>query len=416
MSWTFLSAIFLPTLVIFLTLRFRSKPSSKPSSVGDDIKRTRAIANFTAFDAKSLNVRLRLRAGPNVRLTTAFGIRNSFTTTDDAEHLEFLRRAVLVIKSADGAAWRRVWTLANGRMDSLAPRDHGLRLNIERIARVLCFDAVLELLFPQTRVRPLDVGGADRATKLVNVLWLESKRDPAGTEASTARAYALESLHEAMRGLVSEPEEEALGLIMPAYETLWRVVLLTYVHVAFRYVDSETRDLVHEVVDVVSRNGGCRGARSQLHLNVDNFAREALRLYPPTKRIYRASDTLKVAADVESLHHDERIWGTDALEFRPGRFATLTQDQCDAYMPFGVGKNACPAANGFGNRAIAFLVVVLLSRLGSRESGARVCFGPSGLDRDVKAPLPNGRDDMEGWVVSLSGMDDVEPRMEWEKV
>lgn len=273
MSWTFLSTIFLPTLVIFLTLRFRSKPSSKPSSVGDDIKRTSAIANFTAFHAKSLNVRLRLRAGPNVRLTTAFGIRNSFTTTDDAEHLEFLRRAVQVIKSADGAAWRRVWTLANGRMDSLAPRDHGLRLNIERIARVLCFDAVLELLFPQTRVRPLDVGGADRATKLVNVLWLESKRDPAGTEASTARAYALESLYEAMRGLVSEPEEEALGLIMPAYETLWRVVLLTYVHVAFRYVDSETLDLVREVVEVVSRNGGCRGARSQLHLNVDNFAR-----------------------------------------------------------------------------------------------------------------------------------------------
>ncbi|KAF6806510.1 hypothetical protein CSOJ01_08792 [Colletotrichum sojae] len=230
----------------------------------------------------------------------------------------------------------------------------------------------------------------DRATKLVNVLWLESKRDPAGTEASTAQAYALESLYEAMRGL--------------------RAVLLTYVHVAFRRVDLETRDLVREVVDVVSQNGGCRGARSQLHLNVDNFAREALRLYPSAKRIYRASDTLKVAADVESLHHDERIWGPDALEFRPSRFAALTQDQSDAYMSFGVGKNTCPAANGFGNRAIASLVVVLLSRLGSRESGARVCFEASGLDRDLKAPLPTGRSDMERWVVSLGGMDDVEPR------
>lgn len=266
MSWTFLPAIFLPILVVFLTLRFRSKPSS----VGDEIRRNRDIANFNAFHAKSLRDRLRLRAGPNARLTTAFGIHNSFTTTDDAEHLEFLRRAIQVIKSADGTAWRRVWTLANVTMDSLAPRDHGHRLNVERIARVLCFDAVLELLFEQTRVRPLDVGSADRATKLVNVLWLESKRDPVGTGASTARAYALESLYEAMRGLVSEPEDEALGLIMPAYETLWRVVLLTYVHVAFRHIDSETRGLVREAVDLMSRNGG---AGSQLDSNADNFAR-----------------------------------------------------------------------------------------------------------------------------------------------
>lgn len=143
---------------------------------------------------------------------------------------------------------------------------------------------------------------------------------------------------------------------------------------------------------------------------------EALRLYPPTKRIYRAADAPRVAADVESLHHDERIWGPDALEFRPGRFTALTQDQCDAYMPFGVGKNACPAANGFGRRMIASLVAVLFNRLGSSESGARVWFGNDGLEGDARAPLPTGRGDMERWVVGLDGMHNAEPRMEWEKV
>lgn len=265
MSWVFLSVIFLPTLLVFLTLRIRTRWRS----VGDEIRRNRGIANFSAFHAKSVQDRLRLRAGPNVRLTTAFGIRNSFTTTDEIEHAEFLRRAVQVIKSADGAAWCRVWTLANSTMESLASFP-ARRANIERTARILCFDAVLELLFPQTRIRPLDVDSTDRATKLVNVLWLDSKKEPDRAAASAAGGSKRESLYEAVRKLVSEREEQALGLIMPAYETLWRVVLLTYIHVAFRHVDPETRNLVREVVDAVSRNGG---AGSQLHANADNFAK-----------------------------------------------------------------------------------------------------------------------------------------------
>lgn len=84
-------------------------------------------------------------------------------------------------------------------------------------------------------------------------------------------------------------------------------------------------------------------------------------------------------------------------------------------MPFGVGKNACPAANGFGRRIIATLVVVLLARLGSSESGARVWFGDGRLDGDAKTPLPTGRDDMEGWVVSLDGIGGAEARREGEK-
>ncbi|KAK1992796.1 hypothetical protein LX36DRAFT_662091 [Colletotrichum falcatum] len=210
---------------------------------------------------------------------------------------------------------------------------------------------------------------------------------------------------------------------MPAYETLWRVVLLTYVHVAFRHVDAATRDEVCEVVEVVSRDGG---QEAQTHPTVDNFARvrpghqspktvqntltvrclqEALRLYPPTKRIYRASASRTAAADVESMHHDERIWGPDALEFRPGRSGALTRRQKDAYMPFGVGKNACPAANGFGRRMVASLVVVLVTRLGTRSSGARIRFGDDELDVFDGTPLPTGRDDMGAWVISLDGVD-----------
>ncbi|KAK2758922.1 hypothetical protein CKAH01_16750 [Colletotrichum kahawae] len=187
---------------------------------------------------------------------------------------------------------------------------------------------------------------------------------------------------------------------MPAYETLWRVVLLTYIHVAFRYMDTASTNLVEEVIEIMSPN---RGARERLHLTVGHFAEEALRLYPPIKRIYRESAVGVVAADIESMHHDFRIWGDDALNFRPSRFSKLTQDQKDAYMPFGVGRNVCPAINGFGRKIISSLVVVLVTRLGMRASGAQVWFSDDKLDQDSTAPLPTGRNDAVKWVVRPGG-------------
>ncbi|GJD03425.1 cytochrome P450 [Colletotrichum higginsianum] len=407
MSWVLFPATFLALLLVSLVHWLQSPGNSVQSK----IKRNRSIANFSIFQPSSLQHRLQLRAAPNSRLLKAFDIRNSFTTTDVGKHTEFLRLSVHTIKSADGAVWCKVWRLANETIERLVPqlRNGGRReVRIERIARILCFDAVLELLFPEIRVRPFHVGHADKATRLVNDLWQDSKKS-SSEPGPVSQQRSLGSLQEALRELVSgkegddgEGEEgresEALGLIMPAYETLWRVVMLTYIHVAFRFIDPATRETVNEVVKSISQNNSA-GAR--LDPTVDNFAREALRLYPPTKRIYQASLTAEETADVESMHHDKRIWGPDALEFRPSRFDKLTRDQEHAYMPFGVGKNACPAENGFGRKMVSFLVVVLVTRLGTRASGAGVRLGDDHLDVDVRAPLPTGRNDAEKWVVSL---------------
>ncbi|KXH27190.1 hypothetical protein CSAL01_13651, partial [Colletotrichum salicis] len=335
---------------------------------------------------------------PNARLVATFGIQNSFTTTDVAQHTEFLRRAVQTINSADEATWCRVWTLANETANALLHISENT-VRIERIARILCFDVVLELLFQHTRLKPYDINHADRATELINILWQQSKKG-LSEQTPITQEHTLDCLHEALRKLVSGREDSNLALIMPAYETLWRVVLLTYIHVAFRYMDTASTNLVQEVVENVSLNGG---VGEQLHTTVERFAQEALRLYPPTKRIYRASAVGAVGADVESMHHDFRIWGHDALNFRPSRFSKLTQDQKDAYMPFGVGRNVCTAINGFGRKMISSLVVVLLTRLGTRTSGARVWFRDDKFDQDSTAPLPTGRDDAVKWIVSPGG-------------
>jgi cytochrome P450 len=134
---------------------------------------------------------------------------------------------------------------------------------------------------------------------------------------------------------------------------------------------------------------------------------EALRLYPPTKRIYRAvpGEDCPAAADIEGLHHDYRIWGPDVMEFCPGRFLSLrnlTTEQKNAYMPFGSAPHMCPAGHGFGERIVASMVTVLLRSLGTRKTGVGIRFYDEHLDGVLKAPLPTGRVDMERWAIQLA--------------
>ncbi|KAK1757159.1 benzoate 4-monooxygenase [Echria macrotheca] len=46
-----------------------------------------------------------------------------------------------------------------------------------------------------------------------------------------------------------------------------------------------------------------------------------------------------------SIHHSKEIWGPDADEFRPERWADLTPRQKNAFMPFSYGPRACVGRN-----------------------------------------------------------------------
>lgn len=105
-------------------------------------------------------------------------------------------------------------------------------------------------------------------------------------------------------------------------------------------------------------------------------------------------------ADIEGCHRDPIIWGADALKFKPSRFMSeLTENQKSAYIPFSTRPHICPAAHGFGERAIILLVAILAQQLGTRESGVRVKFGDKKLDKTASSVLPNSRDAAEGWVL-----------------
>ncbi|XP_045798276.1 cytochrome P450 714C2-like [Trifolium pratense] len=84
---------------------------------------------------------------------------------------------------------------------------------------------------------------------------------------------------------------------------------------------------------------------------------ETLRLYPPAVFVTRTAlqdinikgievpKGINIQIPISILQHDTDIWGPDALEFKPERFANGVIESCkipQAYMPFGIGSRVCP--------------------------------------------------------------------------
>jgi cytochrome P450 len=87
---------------------------------------------------------------------------------------------------------------------------------------------------------------------------------------------------------------------------------------------------------------------------------EVLRLYPPTllvsRETYQEAELggvkyppgVTFALPIVSIHHDPDVWGEDANEFRPERFAegvSKASKDAPAFFPFGWGPKICVGQN-----------------------------------------------------------------------
>ncbi|KAF7819943.1 cytochrome P450 714A1-like [Senna tora] len=103
---------------------------------------------------------------------------------------------------------------------------------------------------------------------------------------------------------------------------------------------------------------------------------ESLRLYGPAVTASReALEEMKVGELVvpkgvnmwffiPSLHRDPQIWGEDACEFKPERFAGGVSEACkypQAYIPFGFGSRICLGQN-FAVIQAKIILSLMLSR------------------------------------------------------
>ncbi|KAI1128747.1 cytochrome P450 [Nemania abortiva] len=366
----------------------------------------RQIADFSFLYPTTLEERLGLRSKPNVRLVTAFNINNSFTTSDRGVHQEFLKKAKDAIHLVHNTEdWIKLGNVTRKTLGfCLSHFNDGLPyIPLAPFVRVVSFNVVLHVLF---KIEPskVDLGEARKATDAINRLWIESKKPH-----SVPSLYDKKLLNNALEklfpsGSLSDDGHSPLDLIMPAYETLWRVVLLTFVSIASQNADPVTEEELQEAVQNVPQ---CFCRKSRVEMRALAIAKEGLRLYPPTKRIYRATSTIDgesgvIAADVSACHRDRRVWGTNALKFKPRRFHNWPRENKRlSYFPFGVGRHICPAAAEYGDKIIVLLVVELTRRFGTRQTGLKVHFGDSEVQQRVSTPLPSGRDDMENWVLEL---------------
>ena len=174
---------------------------------------------------------------------------------------------------------------------------------------------------------------------------------------------------------------------------MWRVVLCCFLEVMYRG-GNERRSWQQLLTLFAAQPTKSTFQAFHAGTSVQHIVQETLRLYPPTKSIYRAVNPEAwdiwpdvVAADIMALHRDPRIWGTNSLLFEPMRWAVGTEKQRrlrqDAFMPFGCLPNICPA-----KEVAPIMIGILVAALVGETQGRFELFALRKSDRiGGKAPM-----------------------------
>ncbi|KAL3527053.1 hypothetical protein ACH5RR_011709 [Cinchona calisaya] len=121
--------------------------------------------------------------------------------------------------------------------------------------------------------------------------------------------------------------------------------------------------------------GGCPPSMDQLSkLTVLNMViNESLRLYPPASVLPRMAfediklgdlhipKGLSIWIPVLAIHHSEEIWGEDANEFKPDRFASKSFAPGRHFLPFAAGPRNC-VGQSFALMEAKIILAMLISK------------------------------------------------------
>jgi hypothetical protein len=430
-----------------LTSQLQAAQPGRPAGSGDErvsdphLCRQLIEGKLTQGSKSNRLSLLHSRAVPNGRLRTAFAINNAFTSSDTALVQGFVREARRRIKLKT-EEWpeltpmlvdtARRWILvgfATGGLES-GSRDRGLinqpgifcsvKLNITSLVQALTLKAILAtVLKAETKECPSDLDILLLAQQ-INRGWIQSKKDIWAGGDSTGMLNFEDNgpLKASLNAVFSQAEhgENPLNFLLPSFETMWRVVLRALLELKFqsgRENPEWAKGIMSFCRDVTKagfeRRPSLRaGPKTTAVIEGDSqfnhaetpsardIVMEALRMYPPTRRIYRAYEWddpsasgepgpvcdpdvpsrmqhQTAAADIEACHLRTDIWGSNAANFDPTRWMNTTLAQNHAFMPFGYGVCECPAKAVFGPWMIAILVGALLSALDDDDGWTLWC-------------------------------------------
>ncbi len=322
----------------------------------------------------SLALLLSARARPNRRLIRAFELTNTFVSGDERVHSTFRGEAEVLISRAND--WHRFRRVADHAVSDALPAPHAScrfdtfvqAVTLQTILLgLLCVDAP-----DDTR---LDATALHTVSALVTELWALSKQpgalDPG--RLSVLREH-VDALLRSTGRTTLDAFPNPLDIIIPSWETLWRVVATTLAHV---HDDADYRKVMHELF-VASHTA--QSFRRPLHMggvSAEGIVLESMRLHPPSKHIGRSQVWLlpgwiysrlpfAVArlfevvhvADVYAVQTASVYWGASVDRFDPGR----QRHDGHAFMAFGYGRLSC-VARTWAPIAAALVVASVLEQV-----------------------------------------------------
>ncbi|PPJ59800.1 hypothetical protein CBER1_04343 [Cercospora berteroae] len=321
------------------------------------------------------------RACPNQRLVKAFGIENSFIVTEKQASEDF--RGVVEQKiQANAPEWVDFAAVARSIALEQVSGEEESR-NLFEVVQMLSIKMVRKVIWG---VGEEAEGIDDQLCVLareVNKQWLKSKKyDDAFLQAGD-EVEMPEELKKALMEVFDWDGEDRkanpLNFILPGYETIWRVVLRCFIELSARY-HSNSSVWVKAFKEFLD-NPTPKQLKHRMGVNGDEISalmvsKEILRLYPPTRRVYRRfedenGEAYSIAADIESMQRDASVWEGDPLTFRPERWIDISGED-EKWLPFGAKPFRCPAKQSlnvyipFGVSMIAVLTGALLEATENR--------------------------------------------------
>ncbi|KAG0707844.1 hypothetical protein DFH29DRAFT_796402 [Suillus ampliporus] len=300
---------------------------------------------------------LRARSVPNQRLVKALGISSTFVSDNPDVHDDFTREAkalITAVGAKDGWA-NDAETCVNKFLNT----EDSDSFDYATFVQSVTFSVVLAGLLG-TNIEALIPADVAFVTKAINDRWAQSKAS------GTLPTEVLDDINKRIATWVPG-RTNPLNFIIPAYETMWRVVAIAVVY-------SNRDRLLRDAFLSYNENPTdeqFRALTSDAQPSVEAVISEVLRLYPPTRHIARAMDvpwwkrpfvpSLEVA-DVEEAHKS-LLYGSDPESFNPMRFhASYSSPRRERLYAFGHGKLRCVAAS-WAPSAAALITAKIIAKL-----------------------------------------------------